>query len=105
MLFKPLLKAGCCGRAAQAAPKPSRGLWADRGGVTSVEYALLAFLLALAVLTGGAMAGTALQNAFSAASQSLEQAAAYHAHGPEACRQAAQGSIAPHDRKLGRTQE
>ena len=51
------------------------------------------------------MAGTALQNAFSAASQSLEQAAAYHAHGPEACRQAAQGSIAPHDRKLGRTQE
>ncbi len=64
MLFKPMFKAGCCGRAVQAAPKPSRGLWADRGGVTSVEYALLASLLALAVLTGGATAGTALQKAF-----------------------------------------
>ena len=105
MLFKPMFKAGCCGRAAQAAPKPSRGLWADRGGMTSVECTLLAFLLALAVLTGGATAGRALQNAFSAALQSLEQAAAHHAHGSEACRQAAEGSMAQHDRKLGRTQE
>lgn len=105
MLFKLMFKAGCCGRLAQAVPKPYRGLWADRGGVTSVEYALLASLLALAVLTGGATAGTALQNAFSAASQSLEQATAHHAHGPGACLQAAHGNSAPHDCKLGRTQE
>ncbi len=104
-MFKPMFQAGCCRLLAQAVPKPSRGLWADRGGVASAEYALLASLLTLAVLTGGTAVGTALQSAFSVASHSLGQAAAHHAHGPDACRQAAQGDIAPHDRKLGRAQE
>ena len=105
MPFKPMFKAGCCESSAEAAPKLLRSLWADRGGVTSVEFALLASLLALAVLTGGATVGTGLQGAFSAVSQSLGQATAHHAHEPDACRQAAQGDIALHDSKFGRTQE
>ena len=88
MLFKPMFKAGCCGLAAQAAPKLPRGLWADRGGVTSVEYALIASLLALAVLIGQTTVSTALQNAFSTVSQSLEQATVPYAPSPDACRQA-----------------
>ncbi len=104
MPFKPMFKAGCCGSLAEAAPKLPRSLWADQGGVTSVEYALLASLLALAVLTGGATIGTALQDTFSAVSQSLGQATTHHAHSPDACRQAAQGNIALHDSKSGRTQ-
>lgn len=104
-MFEPMFQAGRRGLPAQAAPKPPRGLRADRGGVTSVEYALLASLLALAVLTGGTAAGTALQDAFSAAAQLLGQATARHAPGPDACRQDAQGKIEPHDRKLGRAQE
>ncbi len=71
MPFKPMFKAGCCGSLAEAAPKLPRSLWADQGGVTSVEYALLASLLALALLTGGATVGTALKDTFSAVSQSL----------------------------------
>ena len=71
MPFKPMFKAGCCGSLSEATLKLPRSLWADRGGVTSVEYALLASLLALAVLTGGATVGTGLQGAFSAVSQSL----------------------------------
>ena len=70
-----------------------------------VEYTLLAFLLALAILTGGATAGTALQNAFSTVSQSLEQATVPYTPSPDACGQVAQGHIAHPDRKLGRTQE
>jgi len=71
MPFKPMFKAGCCGSLAEAAPKLLRSLWVDRGGATSLEYALLASFLALAVLTGGATVSTALQDAFSAVSQSL----------------------------------
>jgi len=104
-MFEPMFQAWCRRLLAQTAHKPSRGLWADRGGVTSVEYALLASLLALAVLTGGTAAGATLRSAFSVASHSLGQAAAHQARGPDACRQAAQGDIAPHDRKLGRAQE
>ena len=103
MTFEPTLQAGRRGLPAQAAPKPPRSLRADRGGVTSVEYALLASLLALAVLMGGTAAGTALQDALAAATQPLGQAAARHAPGPDACRQAAQGETAPRDRKPGRT--
>ncbi len=105
MPFKPMFKAGCCGSLAEAAPKLLRSLWVDRGGVTSLEYALLASFLALAVLTGGATVSTALQDTFSAVSQSLGQATTHHAHSPDACRQAAQGNIALHDSKSGRTQE
>ncbi len=102
-MFEPMFKVRCCELPAQAAPKLSRSLRADRGGVTSVEYALLASLLALAVLIGQTTVSTALQNAFSTVSQSLEQATVPYPPSPDACRQAAQGKIAHPDRTLGRT--
>lgn len=72
MIFKPTSRFRCCRVAAQATFKLPRVLWADRKGVTSVEYALLASVLAVAVLTGGVTVSTVLQNSFSEVSQSLQ---------------------------------
>ncbi len=75
MLFKPMPKAGRGALAAQAAPKSSRSLWADRKGQAFVQYALLASVLAAASLMGKPTISTALQNALSTMSL-LERALA-----------------------------
>ena len=101
MLFKPMSRTESCETPAQAAFKLPRSLWADRKGVASMEYALLASALAATVLAGGAMVGTALQKSFSAMSQSLGQAAELHANSQDACSQTAQESSAQQDEEPG----
>jgi hypothetical protein len=74
-MFKPTFQAGCCRLLAQVVPKPSRSLWADRGGQAFLQYALLTSVLAAAFLVGKPTVSTALQNARSTMSR-LEQAIA-----------------------------
>lgn len=92
-----------CGFLAQAAPKLSRDLWADGKGVTSLEYALLTSVLAVAVLTGGATVSAALQKSFSAVSQSLGSTIALYANSPDACRPIVQESVARQDGRSAHT--
>jgi len=100
MLFKSMSKNKCCGLLAQAASTLPRTLWADRSGVTSVEYALLASVLTVVFLMGETTVSTALKNSFSTVSQSLGLAAAPYANNPDACRQIVQENIARQDGKL-----
>jgi len=97
MLLKLTSRNKCCGLLAQAASTLPRSLWADRRGVTSVEYALLASVLAVVFLMGETTVSTALKNSFSTVSQSLGQAAAPYANNPDACRQISQENIARQD--------
>lgn len=100
MLFKSTSRNKCCGLLAQAAPTLPRSFWADRKGVTSVEYALLASVLAVVFLMGETTVSTALKNSFSTVWQSLEQATAPHANNPDACYQISQENTARQDGKL-----
>jgi len=101
MTFKPMSKTESCKTLAQAASELPRSLWADRKGVTSMECALLASVLAATVLAGGAMVGTALQKSFSAVAQSFGQAARPHASSQGACSQTAQENGAQQDGEPG----
>ena len=103
MLYKPMSRTENCETLAQAASELTRNLWADRKGVTSMEYALIASALAATVLAGGATVSTALQRSFSAVSQSLGQAAGLYANSQGACRQSAHESSAQQDGKSGYT--
>ena len=75
MTLGPAFHVRCCRFLAQAVPKTPHSLWADRGGRTFLQYALLASVLAAAFLVGKPTVSTALQNARSTMSL-LERAIA-----------------------------
>jgi pilus assembly protein Flp/PilA len=41
-----------------------RGLWKDEGGVTAIEYGLIAALIAVIIITAVALVGTDMRNMF-----------------------------------------
>ena len=75
MTFGPTFQVRCCSLPVRAAPKLPQSLWADQGGRTFLQYALLASVVAVAFLMAKPTVSTALQNARSTMSL-LERAIA-----------------------------
>ncbi len=63
--FTPLVQDRSRSSLDQRASVTLRAVWADRRGVTSVEYALLGSFLAMAIFAGGSMVSSAVQDSFS----------------------------------------
>jgi Flp pilus assembly pilin Flp len=56
-------------------------IWTNAAGATSIEYALIASLIAMAAMGSTALAGNALGNTLTTASNQLNNAPALHAKG------------------------
>ena len=65
------LQAKQCNRDARACPNRPRGLWTDRRATSSVQYAVIASLIALVVIPGVTAVGEALQSTFTIIPQAL----------------------------------
>ena len=72
MWFMRPLEVEQCRAADRACPKRLRVLWTDRRAVASLEYAIIASLIALAVVPGVSLASATLQSAFTTVAQTLK---------------------------------
>ena len=48
-----------------------RRFWHDEGGATSIEYALIASLIAMAIIAGASMVGTSLKTSLTSVGSGL----------------------------------